>query len=987
MNKKIKMSLKVTGVALAVSQAFAPSAMAQQAADDAAVVVVTGIRASAQSSVAIKKNAMEVVDSITAEDIGKLPDPNVVDTLTRIPGVQGYRYGGEGASPAGAGSGLTIRGLSNQTASHVNGRSYFTAGSREFNIEDAIPGMVAGVDVYKNPSAEHIEGGIGGLVNVRTRKPSDFKTFTAALNGNVAYNDLEQKTRPELFGLIANSFDLGGGSRIGVMAAIAYQKSANRADNTGVGRGPDYRRMVRGDSAEYATLAAANTANKVNLPMSAYVGRSDVTYLAGVPTFGQTPTVGANMPNTAGLSADQISNIISTATIAPAVQLETIMRERKGLNLAADYRVDNSLRFYVEGNYTGYLYNQNYRFMFIDQGANVRDLKLAPFTITEDLANRNYNGGSNDVLTTQRAVSGTFMNSTVRPWGGDEHSPYITWTTAAGVEWSPTPALSLKGDVAYINATRKQDNRRVEMASVNGLSWDVTRQADVAPHQLAFSGPSLTDPKNFVFAWYVPQALQTWNDNGIATALDGAYALDSGWFSRVKFGTRYAQQKSLYRNLSPGGRALTTDGKPLAADQSNGINVSTKSGQTELAPNNYMNGTAGYTGGFLQYRPDALLGNQINDQFPLAGKPLEGSYTESLRDRRNLQEKTLAGYVSTEFSALDERLRGSVGVRVVRTELTATARALDPSGAVVENTRTTSYTNALPSLNATYDLAKDFMLRFGYGRGMTRPLTGDLNPFVSANTGNGTGSEGNPNLQPQLANSFDLSLERYFSPTNYAAVAVFDKEIKGFFNDVLDCRTLPSTIAPAYSGTQTNGCDNGQYMVSHKVNGEAGFVRGIELSGQWFFDKEINWLKNFGVAGSYTYVDTKNPVNAGTAAVQHIITTPLPFVSKNATSASFMYEDKTYSARLVYTWRSSQALGQVNGSTPFGSSYVKAFGMIDAAFNYNIDDHTTLSFSASNLTNSSTQRYVGQALTRETELENQGFVNGRIFRLGLRYKF
>ena len=986
MDKKLKLSLNLTGIALAVSQAFAPCAVAQEA--EPTVVVVSGIRASAQSSVSIKKNAMEVVDSITAEDIGKLPDPNVSETLTRIPGVQGFRYGGEGASPAGAGSGLTIRGMSNQTASHVNGRTFFTAGSREFNVEGAIPGMVAGLDVYKNPSAEHIEGGIGGLINVRTRKPSDFKKFTAALSGNLLYNDLEKQTKPELFGLVANRFDLGGGSHIGVMAAIAYQKSANRADNTGAGRTPDYKRMVRGDSAEYATLAAANPTNAVNRPMSSYVGRKDVTYLAPVATLAQTDTVGAAMPNTAGLNADQISNIIATGTLSPNVQLETILRERKGLNLGADYRVDNTLRFYVEANYASYLYNQNYRFLNVEQGANVRDLQLAPFTITEDMANRNYNGGSNDVVTTQRAVGGTFMNSIVRPFGGDEHTPFETWTTATGVEWNPTPALSLKGDVAYLSSTKRQDNRRVEMVSVNGLAWDVARQADVDPHRVSFSGPSLSDPKNFVFNQYVPQTLQDWKDDGLATALDGAYSLDSGWFTRVKFGTRYAQQKSLFRWLQIfGNRPLTADGKPLAADQSNGINVSTKAGQTELAPNNYMNGTAGYTGGFVQYQPDALLGNQINDQFPLAGKPREDSYAEALDARRNFKEKTLAGYVSAEFSALDERLKGSVGVRVVRTELTVTARAKDPKGAVVENTRTTSYTNALPSLNATYDLAKDVMVRFGYGRGMTRPLPGDLNPFVSGNTSNGTGDEGNPNLKPQVADSFDLSLERYFSPTNYVAVALFDKEIKGFFNKVLDCRTLPSHIAPAYSGTPENSCDNGQYMVGRTVNGEGGFVRGVELSGQWFFDKQTNWLKNFGVAGSYTYVDTSNPVNAGTTAVQKIIVTPMGFTSKNATSASFMYEDKTVSARLVYTWRSSQALNSVNGSSPLFSSYVKAYANIDASFNYNIDDHMTLSASASNLTNSSTNRYLGQALTRETELQNQAFVNGRIFRLGLRYKF
>jgi hypothetical protein len=100
MNKQTMMSLKLSGVALAVMQAFAPQAVAQeQQADANSTVVVTGIRASARSSVAIKRDTLEVVDSITAEDIGKLPDNNVAETLTRIPGVQGYRYGGRGFGP------------------------------------------------------------------------------------------------------------------------------------------------------------------------------------------------------------------------------------------------------------------------------------------------------------------------------------------------------------------------------------------------------------------------------------------------------------------------------------------------------------------------------------------------------------------------------------------------------------------------------------------------------------------------------------------------------------------------------------------------------------------------------------------------------------------------------------------------------------------------------------------------------------------------
>jgi iron complex outermembrane recepter protein len=206
--------LSVLGVALCSSaNAQSPEKPAGQPGQEVEEVIVTGIRQSLQSSAEIKRNSLEVVDSITAEDIGKLPDPNVAETMTRIPGVQAYRYGGEGASPVGVGSGLTIRGLSGQTASRVDGRAYFTAGGREFNIEGAIPGMISGVDVYKNPTAEHIEGGIGGLVNIRTRRPLDFDDLTVSIATNVRYNDLTEDLQPEIFGLFSNRWELDGVGR------------------------------------------------------------------------------------------------------------------------------------------------------------------------------------------------------------------------------------------------------------------------------------------------------------------------------------------------------------------------------------------------------------------------------------------------------------------------------------------------------------------------------------------------------------------------------------------------------------------------------------------------------------------------------------------------------------------------------------------------------------------------------------------------------
>jgi TonB-dependent receptor len=982
-------------VALALAQAFAGHAYAQQApADakagakavaDANTVVVTGIRGAAMSSVAVKRDSMEVVDSISAEDIGKLPDPNVEETLTRIPGVQGYRYGGEGASPSGNGSGLTIRGLSGQTASQVNGRAYFTAGSREFNLEDAIPGMIAGVDVYKNPSAEHIEGGIGGLVNIRTRNPSDFKGLTATISTNARYNDLAKKVDPEVFGLLANRYDMGGGSRIGVMAAFAFQKSTGRSDSNPANRGPDFRRVVGADTPEYAQLAAANTANSPGLPMAQYVGRSDISYLAPVTMRPTSATVGPNTPDTTGLTPAQVANIISTTAVNANLFQETIMRERKGLNLAADYRVDNSLRFYVESNYTYYLYHQNYRFIWADTGNNVRNLQTAPFPVTESMVNRNFNGGSDDVLSSKRLLGGTWQDSALRPWGGDEHSPYSTWIGAGGAEWNPTSALSLKADFSYIKSDRRQDNRRVEMAGAAGKSWDVTRYADGEPHQMTYSGPSLSDPSNFVFTGF-PLGWQHWDDKGNATALNGAYTLESGFFDKIKFGTRYATQQSRYTNRG-NFWTLTTDGKALAADRSNALLASSKPDMLQNAPTNYMRGLAGYSGGYVVWNPDHLLGNQVRDQFPNAGIPDQNDFPENEAARRLMKESTLAGYLVGDFSGLEDRLKGNVGVRVVRTKSTAQARVADRTQAnapLVDFSRTTTYTNVLPTLNATYDLAKDFLVRFGAGRGMTRPDLGSLNPSISYDAGLGTANMGNPDLRPQTATSYDLSLERYFNATNYASFAVFDKQIKGFFSPVAQCMTVP--FAPLYTGATSNGCSNGQYLTSQQVNAADGYARGAEVSGQWFFGGD-HWYKNFGVAGNYTYVKTSNPVNYGTAAAPVWITSVQPLASKNSYSISALYEDNKLSGRLVYTWRSSQLLGAVNPMNPLGSGYVGAYGLLDASLNYAVDDHLTLTLNASNLTDKAPNRYVGETPYFEPSLLGQYFDNGRNISVGLRYKF
>ena len=966
MKSEVQSRLFLTASTLAVALGAFGAAHAQTApapADEAVEeVVVTGIRQSLQSAVQVKKNTMEVVDSIRAEDIGKLPDPNVAETLTRIPGVQGYRYGGEGASPVGAGSGLTIRGLSGQTASQVDGRSYFTAGGSEFNIEAAIPGMIAGLDVYKNPSAEHIEGGIGGLVDIKTRRPLDLPKMSGSVAISGRYNDMVKQMQPEYFGLVSHKWDVGDGE-MGLLLGANYQKSWNRSDNAPGPGGTNLRRVVRADSAEYIGNSAYN---------QAYAGRSDVAFLADVA-------------NPLALTSAERANLVNMAGVQINVNEEDIQRTRKGFAGAFQWKVRPGLEVYVDGNYNSYLYHQGYRFLNGADSRYVQGLTTTPFSTTEGLATRNANGGEDAVLAGQRFNSGTFLGSSFSSIGGDEHRIYKTWILAGGAKWSPTDDLDLKADLSYVKADQHQDNRSVTMTPRAGLAWDVTRSVGT-PQRLSISGPDLSNPANWVLLNYANGTNNIYDDAGLAAQFDGKLRINDSFIKAVKFGARYYRKKSRFYNYSFSGKNLTTDGLALTASQSNGILASTVQDLVAGSHTNWFDGEAGYSGGFLTFSPDALLGDNVRNRFALAGIPAEDSLPEVLLSRRKAVEETLAGYGVVDFAFLNDRIRGNAGVRVVRTDLDAEARVTDTTGGtpvIVARSQGNSYTDVLPTLNLTGYIQDDLLLRFGFGKGMTRPSVGDINPTVTVNLTSGTGSQGNANLQPLRAYSYDLSLEKYFGPTSYVSAAAFYKKVDGFPIGVESCQTV-ATSQP-YSGVTPNNCPTGQFRITQTQNADPGFAKGVELAAQTFFDYDFlpEVLHDFGVQGSYTWVKTELPIVIG----GQVVKVRQPFQSDQNWSLAGLYENKKVSARLVYTYRSDYVLFGISPN-PIEGRYLTGYGLLDASVNLNLRDDLTLSLTASNLTNKAPIRYVGEPDGGyDTDILRQYFMNGRVYGISLRYKF
>lgn len=236
--------LFATCTASALAIAAASPALAQDAAADEtpetaeeadSTIVVTGFRASLQSAQAIKRRADTVVDVITAEDIGALPDRSVAETLQRIPGVNIGRFE-KTSDPTRfsvEGTGVIIRGLP-YVSSQLNGRDIFSAnGGRALSFEDVSPELVGRVETYKNITADQIEGHIAGLVNLVTRKPLDRRGFRIAGSVEANYGDLRQEWSPTFNILASDTFETGQGT-FGLQLSYSKSELKSRTDSSQV---------------------------------------------------------------------------------------------------------------------------------------------------------------------------------------------------------------------------------------------------------------------------------------------------------------------------------------------------------------------------------------------------------------------------------------------------------------------------------------------------------------------------------------------------------------------------------------------------------------------------------------------------------------------------------------------------------------------------------------------------------------------------------
>lgn len=228
-NKQLSNAPRHTGVfrksLLAVCVMAVAAPVFAQSDDSVEEIVVSGMRQSLQGAQDIKRNADTFVDSITASDIGALPDRSVLEAMQRVPGVSIERFAAADDPDhfSVEGSGAVIRGMS-ATRSEFNGRDSFTADSgRGLSFQDVPPELMAGVDIYKNQSADMVEGGIGGTVSLRTRKPFDAQGMMAAVNLEGTWGDIAEKWKPTVSGIFSNRWDTDAGE-FGFLINLAHSE-------------------------------------------------------------------------------------------------------------------------------------------------------------------------------------------------------------------------------------------------------------------------------------------------------------------------------------------------------------------------------------------------------------------------------------------------------------------------------------------------------------------------------------------------------------------------------------------------------------------------------------------------------------------------------------------------------------------------------------------------------------------------------------------
>jgi len=930
----IKMASSVSLVvgAMGAMHAYAADAKVAEATEE---IVVTGQRASIQSAQDVKKNSNVIVDSIVAEDIGKLPDRSVTEALQRVPGVTINRYDNMGDPEhfAGEGSGVAVRGLS-QVRAELNGRDIFSASNgRGLSFEDVPAELMYAVDTFKSPSADMIEGGLGGTVNLRTRMPFDAAGQVASVTLKGNYGDQIKETNGEYSGLYSNRWTTDAGE-FGFLVDLSTSDLSSRADN---------------------------------VYLRAYIPRTDVVN-------GETVYVPKG--------ADWRRN--------------DFHRTRDGAYVALQWAPNDDTEVYLTGFRSKHEQRWDENAFFIDQYAgqwapvqssaadwkfDANNALLSGTTVTANAKDGISFGTSTRF---SQATTTTSDYSAGVKWSPDSH-----WKFDADVQYVKSDAVKddytlglivFPKSVAYTNLNGTPDIVTDNTYMANSANYSIGQMMSLPARNEADSKAGRFD------------AEYSFDDSIIKSVKAGARFTDksaenhdgNSWAARYQpwmgwlfpnaddipkvTGQQASDFLTLYsfKNFQRGDAHVPTSAYLIKPSLLTDFRKTTDA-LTAATPN----GCCGL---------DWDVGLNLNDP-----------------SRINLQdEKTAAIFLMTNFAFEDMSMPvdGNIGVRVVKTENTAHGHLNFPTYTLPDDPNTTavekvqpfllpstdydaenSYTNVLPSLNLRLKVTDDLFIRASASKAIWSPSFSDMKARLDLSATPKSGVVINPNswtpnqfdftltadtnpfLKPMTANQFDLSAEWYFDEHGgMAHAALFRKEVRDFFRK-------------SHGVFDSNGTT---YQTSWLGNvGEAN-INGAEIGVSKFFDSLPAPFDGLGVEANFTYIDSKTKVPATTAALDTDAgtygTLPMEGLSKNSYNLVAMYEKDGISARLAYNWRSKYLVavgpngwqGNDNNVAWRLPVYNDDYGQLDASIGYTFLENYTVTLEASNLTKEVTRGIIDQ---------------------------
>jgi iron complex outermembrane recepter protein len=854
----MRFKLKLLAGTIALAGFIAAPALAQDApaasADDGEEIIVTGIRGSLAASAELKRNSTQIVDAVSAEDVGKFPDGNIAESLQRITGVAIDRTGGEGQF-------ITVRGLGPEFNNVlVNGRTLATDNAgREFSFDVLSSDIIQRSEVYKSSQANLIEGGIGATVNIATAKPFDFRKTRISLSAGGIYDTLAEKVSPEASGVFTTQNDA---QTIGVLFSLSYSNRKSQRDFV------DINGFIRG------------------------------------------PELVINAPATAtGLTTASVSRL-ANVDIARNLNYNRAQEERERLvgTAAVQFKPTDRVLLTVDGLYSKFDVKSPRNFFagfftepFINPTVNANG------TVT------GFNRPGSDFLAANPLLVAAGVSLSQNDNVVTSNDRFTkTYQIGGNLKFDATDNLKLELDVSKSNAKQKAFNPFVVVGS---LATTAPR-FDLNPNgglPLFTNLGNVTDP-NLQRVHFATISDNRVEDDIDEVRLEGTWKTDVSILKSLNAGGYYLNRRKVNKIANTGSEAFCAYCgynlpvnpaliSPFKLDNFlKGVNGSNQ------VPSNFFT--------FDPFAVLAFLSNPVNINNPLRQPSLSpadfaadsarllalpgGVYTPRARPGESLdvEEDVQAAFFNATLGG--ERWSGNIGLRVIRTKTTSRGFQVPvinittlpgddnlqftfgPAAPVISRNR---YTNFLPSGNFKFDIDDNKLIRLAVSKTVTRPTLTSLgtNNFFQGRTTAPLSGGGNPQLEPFVSWNYDASAEWYIDKVSFASIAVFHKS----FSNFLETQTL---IVPQFGFN---------FQDTRTRNGEKGRITGVEVGGQYAIDDGA--LKGFGVAGNYTYVTSKVKRAPGSA----VLGCDYEGLSPNSFNVSGFYERGRVSARLSYNWRDS----------------------------------------------------------------------------------